>query len=188
MKLAAFALVEPELCGRMRVSMPCALFPTVFGTCGIAWNQIGLTAFQLPGVERDLAERDLRASFGEPPPPVQAVIDAACRHFRGDLQDFSAVALDWSQVSHFQRTVYIETQTIKAGFRRSYGDIARALALDRAAARAVGAALGANPWPLVVPCHRVVSSADKMTGFSAPGGVRTKTRLLALEGAELLSE
>jgi methylated-DNA-[protein]-cysteine S-methyltransferase len=173
--------------------MPYALFPTVFGICGIAWNQIGLTGFHLPDAAADAAAARLTASgtdprIGEPPPPVQAVIEAVHRHFRGDLQDFSAVELDWSRVSHFQRTVYIETQTIKAGFKRSYGDIARALALDRAAARAIGAALGANPWPLVVPCHRVVSSTNKMTGFSAPGGVRTKTRLLALEGAELLSE
>jgi len=56
------------------------------------------------------------------------------------------------------------------------------------AARAVGVALATNPWPLFVPCHRVVSAGDKMTGFSAPGGVRTKARLLVLEGAELLSE
>lgn len=173
--------------------MPYALFPTVFGTCGIAWNQIGLTGFQLPDAEADEAAARLTARGadprrGAPPPAVQAVIDRAQGHFAGDLQDFAAVELDWSQVSHFQRTVYIETQTIKAGCKRSYGDIARALALDRAAARAIGAALGANPWPLIVPCHRVVSSTNKMTGFSAPGGVRTKTRLLALEGAELLSE
>jgi methylated-DNA-[protein]-cysteine S-methyltransferase len=173
--------------------MPYALFPTVFGTCGIAWNQIGLTGFQLPDAAADEAAARLTASgadprAGEPPPSVQAVIAAVHRHFQADLQDFAAVELDWSQVSHFQRTVYIETQTIKAGFKRSYGDIARALALDRAASRAIGAALGANPWPLLVPCHRVVSSTNKMTGFSAPGGVRTKTRLLALEGAELLSE
>jgi len=173
--------------------MPYALFPTVFGICGIAWNQIGLTGFQLPDASADESAARLTASGqdprpGEPPSSVQAVIAAVHRHLAGELQDFSAVELDWSQVSHFQRTVYIETQTIKAGFKRSYGDIARALALDRAAPRAIGAALGSNPWPLIVPCHRVVSSTNKMTGFSAPGGVRTKTRLLALEGAELLSE
>ena len=173
--------------------MPYALFPTVLGTCGIAWNQIGLTGFQLPDAAAETAAARLTARgsdprVGQPPPGVEAVIASVQQHFRGELQDFAEVELDWSQVSHFQRTVYIETQTIKAGFKRSYGDIARALALDRAAARAIGAALGANPWPLIVPCHRVVSSTNKMTGFSAAGGVRTKTRLLALEGAELLSE
>jgi methylated-DNA-[protein]-cysteine S-methyltransferase len=173
--------------------MPYALFPTVLGTCGVAWNQIGLTGFQLPGEADDLTARKIAAKAGDasaedPPEEVRAVIVGVQRHFQGQLQDFAGVALDWSRVSHFQRTVYHETWAIKAGFKRSYGDIARALALGPAAARAIGAALGANPWPLIVPCHRVVSRTNQMTGFSGPGGVRTKTRLLALEGAELLSE
>ena len=84
--------------------------------------------------------------------------------------------------------VYVQTQAIQPGFKKTYGEIARLMAMGNEAARAVGVALAANPWPLIVPCHRVVSAGDKMTGFSAPGGVRTKTRLLALEGAELLSE
>ena len=62
------------------------------------------------------------------------------------------------------------------------------MSLGREAARAVGVARAANPWPLIVPCHRVVSADDRLTGFSGPGGIRKKTRLLALEGAELLSE
>ena len=173
--------------------MPYALFPTALGTCGIAWNQIGLTGFQLPEASDELTAHRIAAKGSDgleqsPPAEVAAVIRRVQRHFQGDLQDFATVALDWSQVSHFQRTVYHETLAIKAGFKRSYGDIARALVLGPAASRAIGAALGANPWPVIVPCHRVVSRTNKMTGFSAPGGVRTKTRLLALEGAELLSE
>ena len=74
------------------------------------------------------------------------------------------------------------------GTIKSYGQIAEALGLGAAGARAVGVALATNPWPLVVPCHRVVAANGKMTGFSAPGGIRTKTRLLAIEGSELLSE
>jgi methylated-DNA-[protein]-cysteine S-methyltransferase len=104
------------------------------------------------------------------------------------MHDFSDIALDWSRVSTFQRAVYLHTQGVKAGYKRSYGEIAALAGLDGQSARAVGVALAANPWPLIVPCHRIVSADDKMTGFSAPGGVRTKTRLLALEGAELLSE
>lgn len=173
--------------------MPYALFSTVLGTCGIAWNHIGLTGFQLPesSPQRTAGRIAAKAADGTeqtPPPTVQAVIADVRRHFQGDLRDFTGVALDWSLVSEFQRRVYFETQAIKPGFKRSYGDIARALVLEPAASRAVGAALGANPWPVLVPCHRVVSRTNKMTGFSAPGGVRTKTRLLALEGAELLSE
>ncbi|MDP1579215.1 MAG: methylated-DNA--[protein]-cysteine S-methyltransferase [Candidatus Didemnitutus sp.] len=174
--------------------MPHAIFPTAFGTCGLAWNETGLTGFQLPEAtaaetEQQLAARAFTQAAAEPLPdwlpPLIARVQAHCA---GQMQDFADVALDWSRVSDFQRAVYEQTVAIKAGYKRSYGDIAAALKLGPAAARAVGTALGANPWPLIVPCHRVVSASDKMTGFSGPGGVRTKTRLLALEGAELLSE
>ncbi len=215
-----------------------ALFSTVFGTCGIAWNRIGLTGFQLPEDTDTRPRHSLEAKTGihpaseeipagnvgealrpdfaavspsgrgiellphgpekrpasetaaPPLPPVwvRRVMERAQEHFRGRLQDFADIKLDWSRVSDFQRAVYEQTRAIKPGFKRSYGEIAHALALEPGGARAVGAALGANPWPLIVPCHRVVSAGGKMTGFSAPGGVRTKTRLLTLEGAELLSE
>jgi methylated-DNA-[protein]-cysteine S-methyltransferase len=120
---------------------------------------------------------------------VLQVIERVQQHLSGNLQHFTAEErIDWSRVSEFQRAVYREALAIKPGFKRSYGDISRALSLGPEGARAVGTALATNPWPLLVPCHRVVSSGDKMTGFSAPGGIRTKTRLLVLEGAELLSE
>src|SRR5262249_41753599 len=108
--------------------------------------------------------------------------------FEGRLQDFSDAAIDWSRVSDFQQAVLLRTLAVRPGYKTTYGDIAREMALGPEAARAVGVALATNPWPLIVPCHRVVSANDKMTGSSAPGGVRTKTRLLTLEGAELLSE
>jgi methylated-DNA-[protein]-cysteine S-methyltransferase len=124
----------------------------------------------------------------EAPEWVRSVMARVRRHFDGDPQDFSGVALDWGRVTDFQKAVYLQAQAIRPGFKTSYGDIARAIALGPESARAVGVALATNPWPLLVPCHRVVSANDRMTGFSAPGGILTKTRLLALEGAELLSE
>lgn len=174
--------------------MPHTLFPTAFGTCGIAWNEIGLTGFQLPEendavTEQELARKARSQSTVEPVPEwVQGIIARVQQHFAGKLQDFSDAVLDWSRVSDFQQAVYLQAWAIKPGYKKSYGEIAKLLALGNEAARAVGVALATNPWPLIVPCHRVVSASDKMTGFSAPGGVRTKTRLLALEGAELLSE
>jgi methylated-DNA-[protein]-cysteine S-methyltransferase len=174
--------------------MAFALFPTAFGTCGIAWNERGLSRFRLPEQTEGLAGERLAPGAGERVPADEApawVRDAIARvqrHLQGDLQDFSGLAIDWTLVSAFQKAVYLQTQAIAPGLENSYGGIARALALGPESARAVGAALAANPWPLIVPCHRVVSASGKMTGFSAPGGVRTKTRLLALEGAELLSE
>ena len=174
--------------------MPHLLFPTAFGTCGLAWNETGLTGFQLPEVTEALTEQHLAAKArtkpAEEPPPdwVQRVVARVQEHLGGRMQDFSDVVIDWSRVSDFQEAVCRQTQAVRPGYKTSYGEIARALALGPEAARAVGVALATNPWPLIVPCHRVVSVADKMTGFSAPGGVRTKTRLLTLEGAELLSE
>ena len=174
--------------------MPHVFFPTRFGTCGIAWNETGLTGFQLPDENEALAEQHLAAKSRsllatEPPPDwVQRIIARVQEHFEGKLQDFAGTVLDWSRVTDFQQAVYLQAQEIKPGYKKSYGEIAKLLALGNEAARAVGVALATNPWPLIVPCHRVVSAGDKMTGFSASGGVRTKTRLLALEGAELLSE
>ncbi len=174
--------------------MPFSLFKTSFGTCGLAWSGPQLTRFTLPEPSEESARArlastgDAATAVEEWPAWVGAVVGRVRRHFDGDLQDFSDVDLEWPRVSEFQRSVYVQTQRIKAGFKRSYGDIAEALALGPGSARAVGVALATNPWPLIVPCHRVVSADDRMTGFSAPGGIRTKTRLLALEGAELLSE
>jgi methylated-DNA-[protein]-cysteine S-methyltransferase len=174
--------------------MPHVFFPTRFGTCGIAWNETGLTGFQLPDETDALAEEHLATKARslpatEPPPDwVQRIIVRVQDHLEGKLQDFTGTVLDWSRVTDFQQAVYLQALAIKPGYKKSYGEIAKLMALGNEAARAVGVALATNPWPLIVPCHRVVSAGDKMTGFSAPGGVRTKTRLLVLEGAELLSE
>lgn len=176
------------------IPMPHTLFPTVFGTCGIAWNDTGLTGFQLPEATDALTEQHLagkarsQPATGPLPDWVHTAITRVQQHLEGRLQDFADLPLEWSRVSDFQQAVYRHAQGIKPGYKKSYGEIAKLMALGNEAARAVGVALATNPWPLIVPCHRVVSANDKMTGFSAPGGVRTKTRLLALEGAELLSE
>jgi methylated-DNA-[protein]-cysteine S-methyltransferase len=159
-----------------------ARFQTALGECAISWDEAGVTRFELPGAPRE------GRPAGEAPEWVLRLIERVRAHLEGSPQDFSDVRLDWGRVSEFQRAVYERTQRVGAGRTTSYGDIARALGLGPEGSRAVGSALGSNPWPLLVPCHRVVSSGGKMTGFSAPGGVRTKTRLLALEGAELLSE
>jgi len=174
--------------------MPHILFPTAFGVCGLAWNADGLTGFQLPEGTEALTETRIAAKGGGPvlgaeaPEWIGRIVARVQDHLGGNLQQFSDTRIDWSKVSEFQQAVYRDALTIPPGFKKSYGEISRALALGPEGARAVGAALATNPWPLIVPCHRVVSASDKMTGFSAPGGIRTKTRLLVLEGAELLSE
>ena len=161
--------------------MPTTAFSTPQGTCSVSWNEEGLTRFCLP-------EENLPESDGPRPAWIDDLIVRVREHYSGKMRDFSGVTLDWSLVSAFQQQVYRQTQAVPPGVTTTYGEIAQRLGLGRDGARPVGVALGSNPWPLVVPCHRVVAADGKMTGFSAPGGIRTKTRLLALEGAELLSE
>ena len=174
--------------------VPYSFFPTAFGYCGIAWNETGLVGFQLPDpddreMEQKFAARTHTKAAAETRPEwVRRLVEHVQQHFEGKLYDFTETPIDWSRASEFQQAVYRQTQAIKPGYKKSYGEIARLLGLGNEAARAVGVALATNPWPLVVPCHRVVSANDKMTGFSGAGGIRTKTRLLTLEGAELLSE
>jgi O-6-methylguanine DNA methyltransferase len=104
------------------------------------------------------------------------------------MQDFADLPYAWNRVSSFQRAVYEAALHVKPGQTWSYGQLAAAIAQPTEAARAVGAALGQNPWPLLVPCHRFIGADGRMTGFSAPGGIKMKLRLLALEGAELFPE
>jgi methylated-DNA-[protein]-cysteine S-methyltransferase len=163
-------------------AMPRITFSTVFGRCALAWEDIAVTGFELP-VAR------VRADDLAPPPEwIMTLADRVRRHLAGKLQDFSDVRYDFARVTEFQRRVYRAALAVKAGHTCTYGELAAALELEPGASRAVGQALGANPWPLLVPCHRFVSAGGKMTGFSAPGGVRTKARLLTLEGAQLLAE
>jgi methylated-DNA-[protein]-cysteine S-methyltransferase len=163
--------------------MPQTSFATPLGLCAIAWNDTDLTSFHLPDSSRPPGDA---APPSVPPPAVQAVIDRVQRHLAGDLQDFSDLTYDFSPHPPFMAEVLRATLDVKAGHTATYGDLATALGQPLAASRAVGRALGANPWPLLIPCHRIVASSGKLTGYSGPGGIATKSRLLALEGAQLL--
>lgn len=157
-------------------------FATDLGRCAVSWHDAGLTGFELP----EAAPR--ATDIAAPPPEIAALVDRVQAHLRRDWQDFSDLRFDFSGVPDFNVGVLRATLAVKAGATRSYGEIAAALGQPSAVSRAVGAALGANRWPLLIPCHRIVAADGRMTGFSGPGGVRTKTRLLALEGALLLSD
>ena len=165
--------------------MPAVAFPTAFGTCALAWGDIGLTSFHLPGSRETLSDPGPSTAAPAWIPPL---ITRVQHHLTGQLQTFADAPYAFDTVTAFERRVYELTLAIPNGETRSYGELAGALSLPPGGSRAVAAALGANPWPLLVPCHRVVGADGRMTGFSGPGGIRTKTRLLALEGAQLLSE
>jgi methylated-DNA-[protein]-cysteine S-methyltransferase len=164
-----------------------ALFDTAIGACGIAWGACGLLGVQLPeaSAARTLARMRRRfpdAPEGPPPPPVQRAIDGIVALLSGDTRDLSEVELDMAGVAPFDRRVYEVARTIPAGAILAYGDIAARLGAP-GEARAVGQALGQNPFPLVVPCHRVLAAGGKVGGFSANGGIATKLRLLSIERA-----
>jgi methylated-DNA-[protein]-cysteine S-methyltransferase len=163
------------------------LFDTAIGRCGIAWSERGIVGLQLPEAgEAEARERMLHrfpAAAEDPPPPeVRRAIDRIVALLRGKASDLSTIELDMDRVPPFHRRVYEVARSIPPGKTLSYGDIAARLD-KRGAARAVGQALGQNPFPIVVPCHRVLAAGGKIGGFSAHGGTATKLRMLAIEGA-----
>jgi len=166
-----------------------AIFETAIGTCGIAWSDGGIVAVQLP--ERDegatrsrLAKRCDGAREMPPPSDVQRAIDRIVSLLTGESVDLSFVTLDLNGIPGFHRRVYEVARTIPPGATLSYGEIAARLG-DPGSARAVGQALGRNPFPIVVPCHRVLAAGGRTGGFSARGGTKTKLTLLAIERAQL---
>jgi methylated-DNA-[protein]-cysteine S-methyltransferase len=164
-------------------------FETALGVCGVAWGDAGVRRFQLP--ERDAAATAERvgrglglAHTGSPPQHVQRLIAAICRYAEGASVGFAEVALDLVETPPFHRAVYHAMRDVSWGQTTTYGALAAA-AGSPGSARAVGQAMARNPWPLIVPCHRVLASGRRMGGFSAHGGTVTKQRLLMLEGVHL---
>jgi len=158
------------------------LFQTAAGPVRLRWTDSGVSAIELP----QITDREARAAIAkagpiELPPFVRDARTAIERHLAGEPQDLSFIPLDLSRASEFHRRVYEAVRALPAGSTATYGEIAARLG-KRGAARAVGQALGRNPLLLAVPCHRVLASEGKAGGFSAPGGVAMKARLLELEG------
>ncbi len=158
-----------------------ALFATAVGTCGVAWRDGAVTAVELPDA---CPGRLSRAAGGaaEAAPPGWVGVAAMTALLRGEPVDLGHVPLDWSGVPPFHRGVYEVTRAIPPGTTLSYGEVAARVG-SPGAARAVGQALGANPFPVVVPCHRVLAAGGQIGGFSAGGGAATKRRMLEAEGA-----
>ncbi len=164
-----------------------ALFDTAIGRCGIAWRGDRLRAVQLP--ERDdqatvrrITARLSGAAPAEPPPPVVRAMGAMAALLQGRRDQLLDIELDLDDIGTFERSVYEVTRAIPPGETLTYGEVARRIG-EPGAARAVGRALGANPLPIVIPCHRVLGAGGQLVGFSANGGTETKRRMLLIEGA-----
>lgn len=166
------------------------LFETVIGWAGLAWADKGLVGVYLPEVDRESARRSFLRRFPDaqeasPSGPVAHAIAEICELLAGKPVDLKDISIDIARVPAFHAKVYEIARAIPPGETLTYGEIAEKLG-DKLLARDVGAALGKNPWPIVVPCHRVTAAGGKLGGFSARGGVNTKVKLLAIEGAKVL--
>jgi methylated-DNA-[protein]-cysteine S-methyltransferase len=164
------------------------LFATQIGTCAIAWGLKGITGMSLPETQESRLRARFKARFPEaeeasPTPAIARTITRIQALLRGESDDLQDIVLDEADVPAFDKRVYDITRRIAPGATRTYGDIASELG-DSLLARAVGQALGRNPFPIIVPCHRVLAAGGRTGGFSATGGVETKFRMLAIEGAK----
>ncbi len=164
-----------------------ACFATPIGICAIGWRAHAVRSLRLPAAGPDallarLLARDPQAAPAEPSPPIAEAIRRVRALLAGECDDLRSIAIDDTGYSDFERRVWAATRLIAPGQTRTYGEIARAIG-EPDAARAVGRALGRNPIPVIVPCHRVLAAGGRPGGFSAPGGVATKFRLLAIERA-----
>jgi methylated-DNA-[protein]-cysteine S-methyltransferase len=166
------------------------IFETAGGFCGIAWNSIGITRFQLPTRSADATRRLLlrRLSGAKPGAPTLAVAGAVAavkRYFEGEKTDFSGFRLDLGEQDPFFERIYTAARRVKWGHTTTYGALAKELGAGPEAARDVGQAMAKNPVALIIPCHRVLAAGGKVGGFSAPGGSTAKMRMLELEGVHV---
>jgi methylated-DNA-[protein]-cysteine S-methyltransferase len=166
-----------------------ALFDTAVGQCGIGWTALGIAAVQLPEPtdEQNLARLHHRLPDGHegtPSPLARRAIDRITALLAEGTEDLSDIPLDLTGVSPFDQQVYQAARTVLPGCTVTYGAIAKLIG-SPGAAREVGRALGRNPFPIIVPCHRVLAAGGRLGGFSANGGVQTKIAMLVTEGSLL---
>ena len=163
------------------------LFDTAIGICGIEWGPRGINGVQLPMGSEEKTRTRIRQRHGDiseeaPSAEVKQAIGRIVKLLEGQADDLADIPLDLDGVPEFNRGVYEIARTIPPGKTMTYGDIAKRLG-GVELSRDVGQALGRNPCPIVVPCHRVLAAGNKPGGFSANGGVVTKLKMLEIEGA-----
>jgi methylated-DNA-[protein]-cysteine S-methyltransferase len=160
------------------------LIETAFGACGLAWNERGVARLQLPEATAEAPRARLaRHGAGEAPlpPSMLSLATALRRYFGGEAVAFDGVAIAWGEgIGLAERAIYDATRKLGWGETATYGEIATRAGMP-GAARVVGRVMARNPVPVIVPCHRVLAAGGRPGGFSAPGGIATKDRLLALE-------
>lgn len=172
-----------------RTDTHCTIFETDIGQCGLAWSQVGLTRVQLPEVNAVATEvRLLRHGVmlweSALPTHIAEYVELLRRYASGEREEFAGVTLDLSSLTPFDARVYDALRAVPWGITTTYGALADRIHAP-GSARAVGTAMSTNPWPIIVPCHRVLPASHQIGGFSAHGGSETKYALLELEGVHL---
>jgi methylated-DNA-[protein]-cysteine S-methyltransferase len=165
-----------------------AIFDTAIGPCAIVWRARGLLGVQIPEATEEATRARMMKRFPDareivPPQNIQIIIDGMRALLNGERRDLKDVPIDDDGVPEFNRRVYAIVRKVPPGQTITYGQIAERLG-DKSLSRAVGQAMGENRCPIVMPCHRVLAASGKTGGFSAPGGVTTKLKLLTIEGAQ----
>lgn len=155
-------------------------FDTPLGTCAVRWTDAGIAGVRLPSPRTAALPRI--EDVADVPGAVRDAIAGIVAVLKGASVDLGFVELDERNLEPWRQEVYAATRRILPGRTVTYGGIARAIGRPEAA-RDVGAALARNPYPIIVPCHRVLAASGALHGFSAPGGLETKRRMLELEGA-----
>jgi methylated-DNA-[protein]-cysteine S-methyltransferase len=164
-----------------------AVFDSAIGRCAVVWRGGLIIGASLPEADEARLRAALLRRFPgarerDPPAFAAHAVALVARLLAGERLDLAEIDLDLSNSSAFERAVYAAARTIPCGQTRTYGELAEAIGQPRAA-QAVGLALGHNPAPIIIPCHRILAASGKSGGFSAPGGVATKIRMLQIEGA-----
>jgi methylated-DNA-[protein]-cysteine S-methyltransferase len=177
----------------MDVATGFCIFETAIGACALAWGADGKVAgAQLPEASEQGTRNRMRRQYpqaleSDPPAFVQDVIRRVRNLLDGQADPLLDVPLDLTGVPEFNRRVYEVTRAIAPGRTLTYGEVAAKIG-EPGAARAVGQALGHNPFAPIVPCHRVLAAGQAGGGFSAEGGVATKLRMLQIERARFGNE
>ncbi len=161
--------------------MPSHFSATRIGPFSLEWADDRLLGSRL----LESAIEPAAASAAPAPGWVLAIAQRLQDHLAGQPQNFSDLPFDFETVTPFQADVYRAALQVPSGETLAYGQLAEVMGRPRTDSRAVGTALGRNPWLILVPCHRFISAQGHLTGFSAPGGISTKLQLLQLEGALL---
>ena len=162
------------------------LFKTVIGHCGLVWNNRGIVKVQFPERSEAITLAALKTGFEDFPyvslasPTIKKVQKNIAQMLSGQSFELPISNLDLTTVTTFRQRVYSQASKIAAGSTVSYGQLAKLLGSPNSS-RAVGQALGANPFPLIVPCHRIIAANGDLRGFSAPGGLSLKRYLIEVE-------